>query len=62
MRLPHWLAHRWGSWSQYKVEVEAEQPAADYAVWRSGPVPTFWQVRQRRLCTVCHKMQDELVR
>jgi hypothetical protein len=69
MKLPHFMAHRWGKWEQYAVRRSALalQPTADapfvtFSGTASATRVRYQERRERRHCEVCGTEQDREVR
>lgn len=53
-----WFFHSWGSWHQY---VERGVAIGGPLSPIKGKSYRYAELRQRRVCSVCGKMQDELI-
>jgi len=61
MKLPH-IFHTWSPWVKYNISVERMFCGRIYPQAIRGQWHAYQERRQKRQCTTCSKIQDQLVK
>lgn len=56
----HWLRHDWSKWQEY-TERGTMLVATGFLKYDTAHPQEYVEIRQRRTCATCGRVQDELV-